>query len=228
MTTQSYQFKYFSIISSIFVAVLLISNTIATKLFSLGPFIFTGAIFIFPISYIFGDILTEVYGYKRSRIIIWTGFFCLLLMSFFYWIVSLLPSAPGWNNQSAYEVILGIVPRIVFASFIGYWAGEFSNSYVLAKMKLLTKGKYLWTRTISSTIVGEGVDTALFVTIAFFGTIPNAVLLIVGLSGYAFKVIYEILATPVTYKIVNFLKKKENIDYYDYNTNFNPFKIKNF
>ncbi len=218
--------KYFAIISSIFVAVLLISNTVVTKLFSLGPFIFTGAIFVFPISYIFGDILTEVYGYSRSRIIIWTGFFCLLLMAILYYIVGLLPSAPGWNNQEAYQAILGIVPRIVFASFIGYWAGEFSNSFILAKMKILTKGKYLWTRTISSTIVGEGVDTALFISIAFFGILPNNILLIAGLSGYAFKVIFEIIATPITYLIVAFLKRKEGIDYYDSNTNFNPFQLK--
>ena len=208
------------------ITILLISNTVATKLFSLGPFIFTGAIFVFPISYIFGDILTEVYGYTRSRIIIWTGFFCLLLMSIVYYIVGLLPPAPGWNNQEAYKIILGTVPRIVFASFIGYWAGEFSNSYILAKMKILTKGKYLWSRTISSTIVGEGVDTSLFVTIAFFGILPNSLLAIVALSGYGFKVLYEIIATPITYKIVNLLKKAEGIDYYDYKTDFNPFKLK--
>ena len=218
--------KYFTIIASIFVSILVISNTIATKLFSLGPFIFTGAIFVFPISYIFGDILTEVYGYSKSRIIIWTGFFCLLFMSVIYWIVGLLPPAPGWNNQEAYQLILGVVPRIVFASFIGYWAGEFSNSFILAKIKIITKGKYLWVRTISSTIVGEGVDTALFISIAFFGILPNNILLIVGLSGYGFKVLFEIIATPITYAVVNFLKKKEGLDYYDYNTNFNPFKLK--
>src|SRR3989344_6867132 len=168
--------KYFTIISSIFVSILIISNTVATKLFSLGPFIFTGAIFVFPISYIFGDILTEVYGYSKSRIIIWTGFFCLLFMSVIYWIVGLLPPAPGWNNQEAYQLILGVVPRIVFASFIGYWAGEFSNSFILAKMKILTKGKYLWVRTISSTIVGEGANTALFYFIALYSVISTDLL----------------------------------------------------
>jgi len=218
--------KYFNIISSIFVSVLLISNTVATKLFSLGPFIFTGAIFVFPISYIFGDILVEVYGYGRSRIIIWTGFIALVGMSIIYWLVGLLPPAPGWENQEAYLAIFGVVPRIVIASIIGYWAGEFSNSYVLAKLKVLTKGKWLWSRTISSTIVGQGVDTVLFTFIGFFGLIPNSILITAIISGYVFKVIYEIIATPITYKIVKFLKKKEEIDHYDYETNFNPFKIK--
>jgi queuosine precursor transporter len=215
--------KYFSIVSSVFVAVLLISNTVATKLFSLGPFIFTGAIFVFPISYIFGDVLTEVYGYNKSRRIIWTGFFCLVGMSIIYWVVGLLPPAPGWNNQEAYSAILGIVPRLVFASIIAFWAGEFSNSFVLAKMKILTSGKHLWTRTIGSTIVGEGVDTALFVFLGFFGTMPMNVLIMAIISGYMFKVLYEVIATPITYKVVGFLKKKENIDYYDHKTNFNPF-----
>jgi len=217
--------KYFSIISSIFVAVLLISNTVATKLFSLGPFIFTGAIFVFPISYIFGDILVEVYGYNRSRKIIWTGFFVLICMSIIYWVVGLLPPAPGWENQKAYVVILGVVPRIVIASIIGFWAGEFSNAFVLAKMKILTRGKHLWSRTIGSTIFGQGVDTALFTVIGFFGLIPNNVLVIAIFSGYGFKVIYEAIATPATYKIVRFLKKNENINHFDYKTNFNPFKF---
>jgi len=218
--------KYFSTISSIFVAILIISNTVATKLFSLGPFIFTGAIFIFPISYIFGDILVEVYGYKASRKIIWTGFFSLLIMSFIYWVVGILPPAPGWPNQSAYLSILGVVPRIVAASIIGYFAGEFANAFVLAKLKILTKGKHLWTRTIGSTVVGEGVDTILFVLIGFYGIVPTDILPTVILSGYLFKVFYEVLITPITYKIVNFLKKSENIDSFDYQTHFNPFTFK--
>lgn len=220
---QEPKLKYFSIISSIFVAVLLISNTVATKLFSLGPFIYTGAVLIFPLSYIFGDILTEVYGYSRSRKIIWTGFGCLILMSLVYWVVGLLPPAPGWNNQEAYNLVLGIVPRIVFASIIGYFAGEFSNSFVLSKMKILTKGKHLWTRTIGSTIVGEGVDTVLFVFIAFAGILPTSVLTVAALSGYMFKVGYEIIATPVTYAVVGFLKRKEGIDTFDYGISYNPF-----
>ena len=215
--------RYLSIISSIFVAVLLISNTVASKLFSFGPFIFTGAIFIFPISYIFGDILVEVYGYSRSRRIIWTGFFALALMSVIYWLVGLLPPAPSWENQDAYLKILGVVPRIVLASIIGFWGGEFSNAFVMAKMKILTSGKYLWTRTIGSTIFGQGVDTSLFVFIGFFGLIPNSILIITIFSGYLFKVTYEAIATPLTYKIVGFLKEKEKINRFDYKTNFNPF-----
>ena len=217
--------KYFSIISTLFVATIMISNTIATKLFSLGPLTFTGGVLIFPITYIFGDILTEVYGYSRSRKVIWTGFVALIFMALIYWIVGLLPSAPTWPNQEAYVAILGQVPRIVLASMVGYWAGSFSNSFVLARMKLFTKGKHLWTRTIGSTIVGEGIDTALFVLIAFYGIVSGKILILAILSGYAFKVIYEIIATPITYKIVKFLKKEERIDAYDSNTKFNPFKL---
>lgn len=215
--------KYYSIISSIFVAVLLISNTVATKLFSIGPLVFTGAILVFPISYIFGDILTEVYGYARTKRVIWTGFFALSFMSLIYWVVGILPAAPGWKNQTSYMLILGIVPRIVFASIIAYWAGEFCNSFVLAKLKLHTKGKKLWIRTISSTIVGQAIDTSIFVIIAFAGTIPVMTVILAIISGYLFKVIYEVIATPITYKIVNFLKKAEDMDHFDYETNFNPF-----
>lgn len=223
---QGQSLNYFSIISSVFVAVLLISNTVATKLFSLGPFIFTGAILIFPISYIFGDVLTEVYGYARSRKIIWTGFACLIFMSLIYWIVGLLPPASGWEHQSAYLATLGVVPRIVLASIIGYWAGEFSNSFVLAKLKLFTQGKHLWMRTIGSTIVGQGVDTTLFVTIAFLGVLSNSVLGIAILSAYGFKVLYEIVTTPITYRVVNLLKNAEGIDTFDYHTRFNPFVLR--
>jgi len=215
--------KYFSIISSLFVTVLLISNTVATKFFSLGPFIFTGAILIFPISYIFGDILVEVYGYSNSRKIIWTGFFALAFMSLVYWLIGILPSASGWENQEAYLKILGVVPRIALASIIGFLAGEFSNSFVLSKLKILTKGRHLWTRTISSTIVGQGVDSILFTFIGFYGLIPNSILIIAILSGYLFKVIYEVVATPLTYFIINYIKRKENLDVYDYKTRYNPF-----
>lgn len=204
----------------------MISNTVATKLFSLGPLVFTGGIIVFPLTYIFGDILTEVYGYKRSRKIIWTGFIVLFFMSLIYWIVGLLPPAPSWQNQEAYLSILSIVPRIVLASLIAYWAGEFSNSYVLAKMKIWTEGRHLWTRTIGSTIIGEGVDTLLFVLIAFFGVLPSNILFLAIVSGYLFKVVYEIVATPITYKIVKFLKRAEGIDYYDADTKFNPFYLR--
>jgi uncharacterized integral membrane protein (TIGR00697 family) len=218
--------KYFIVISIFFVATIMISNTVATKLFSIGPLIFTGGVLIFPITYIFGDILTEVYGYSRTKKVIWAGFVALIFMSLIYWIVGLLPSAPGWSNQKAYAVILGIVPRIVLASIIGYLVGSFSNSFVMAKMKILTKGKYLWTRTIGSTIVGEAVDTTLFVLIAFFGVVSTKILILTIISGYAFKIFYETIATPLTYKIVRFLKKSEGIDIYDNNTKFNPFNLK--
>ena len=225
MVEMNKAFKYFGMISTFFVATLMISNTVATKLFSLGPLIFTGGVLIFPITYIFGDILTEVYGYSRARKVIWTGFAALIFMSLIYWVVGLLPSAPTWQNQAAYASILGFVPRIVLASIIGYWAGSFANSFVLAKLKLLTRGKHLWTRTIGSTIVGEGVDTVLFVLIAFYGTISGQILGLAIVSGYIFKVAYEVIATPVTYKIVGFLKRAEGIDHYDLSTKFNPFVL---
>ena len=225
MIKQKESLKYFGIISTFFVVTIMISNTVATKLFSIGPLIFTGGILIFPITYIFGDILTEVYGYARSRKVIWTGFVALIFMSLIYWVVGLLPPAPTWPNQEAYAAILGLIPRIVLASIIGYWAGSFSNSFVMAKLKLKTKGKHLWTRTIGSTIVGEGVDTALFVLIAFWGIVSSEILVLAIISGYAFKVVYEIIATPITYKIVGFLKKAEGIDAYDIDTKFSPFNL---
>lgn len=208
-----------------FVAILLISDTVAVKIIQVGPLSLTGATFIFPISYIFGDILTEVYGYKASRKIIWAGFWTLILMSFFYWFVQILPSAPFWNNQHAYEIILGAVPRVVLGSIVGYFFGEFSNSYVMSKMKILTSGKYLWTRTVGSTIVGEAVDSFLFIFIAFLGIIPVSGLFAMIFSIYIIKVIYEILITPVTYLIVRKLKQFEGIDVYDRGVDYNPFKF---
>lgn len=218
--------KYFLYIAILFVAVLMVSNTIAVKLFQIGPLFFTGAIMIFPISYIFGDILTEVYGYQASRRIIWAGFTSLIFMSVVYYLVQLLPPAPFWPNQGAYEAILGLVPRIVLGSIIGYFAGEFSNSYILSKLKIWTKGKHLWARTISSTVVGEAVDTILFALIGFAGTIPWNNLALVILSGYVVKVLIEVLLTPVTYTVVRKLKQLENVDTYDYGVNYNPFRLK--
>jgi len=186
----------------------------------------TGATFLFPISYVFGDILTEVYGYKASRKVIWVGFLALIFMSLIYWLVQLLPAAPFWNNQQAYESILGAVPRIVLASIIGYFAGAFSNSYVLSKMKIWTSGKYLWTRTVGSTIVGEAIDSFLFIIIAFTGIIPLSGLIAMILSIYIIKVSFEILITPITYLIVRKLKHFEGIDVYDRGVNYNPFKFK--
>jgi uncharacterized integral membrane protein (TIGR00697 family) len=219
-------YKYLGAISVFFVSVLLISNVASTKIVDLKWFTFDGGTLLFPLSYIFGDILTEVYGYKNSRSVIWMGFFMALLMSIIFIIVGKLPAASGWNNQVAYDAILGLTPRIVCASLIAYFFGEFSNSFILAKMKILTKGKWLWTRTIGSTVVGELVDSSLFIMIAFFGILPGSLLLTLIISNYLFKTAVEILFTPITYKVIKFLKLKESEDYYDINTNFNPFTTK--
>ncbi|MBI5530218.1 MAG: queuosine precursor transporter [Candidatus Doudnabacteria bacterium] len=218
-------FKYYDVIGALFVAVLIISNIASAKVASVAGFNFDGGTILFPISYIFGDVLTEVYGYKKSRRIIWTGFLCLAVMALTLAAVQYLPSAIDWPNQSAYEAVLGFVPRLVLASMLAYWAGEFSNSYILAKMKVWTKGRQLWSRTIGSTIVGEGVDSIVFSFAAFYGTMPLLALLNLIGTIYVFKVLYEILATPLTYKVINFLKRTEQEDYYDKNTNFNPFTV---
>jgi len=218
-------YRYFDVIMALFVAVLLISNVASAKILDLGPFTFDGGTILFPLSYIFGDILTEVYGYRRSRKVIWTGFGCAGLMSLVFAIVGALPPAQGWEHQAAYEAILGQTPRIVLGSLIAYWAGEFSNSFVLAKLKIITNGQWLWTRTIGSTIVGEGVDTLLFANIAFLGVLPQDLLVALVISNYVFKVGVEVLATPITYAIVTFLKRAEQEDYYDRDTDFNPFAL---
>jgi queuosine precursor transporter len=218
--------RYLEIITGLFVAVVIISNVASTKILLLGPFTFDGGTILFPISYIFGDLLTEVYGYKASRRVIWTGFLSCLAMSAVLWIVGKLPAAPGWEFQDAYKNLLMTTPRIAIASLIAFSAGEFSNSYIMAKMKVWTKGRYLWTRTIGSTVVGEGVDTALFCVIAFVGNLPAGLLGAVILSNYIFKVGFEALATPVTYRVVKFLKRNEGLDVYDEGTDFNPFSLK--
>lgn len=220
-------YRYFDLILGLFVAVILISNVASTKILRLGPFDFDGGTILFPLSYIFGDILTEVYGYRKSRRVIWLGFFSALLMSAVLMIVGALPPAAGWENQDAYQKILGLTPRIVIASLLAYFIGEFTNSFVLAKMKILTKGRFLWTRTIGSTLIGEGLDTVLFVGIAFWGVLSPSLLVAVLISNYIFKCGVEILFTPLTYRFVNFLKKREQEDYYDYQTDFNPFVVKN-
>jgi len=217
--------KYYDLITAIFVAVLLISQTTAQKIVAFGPLNFSAGILLFPISYIFGDVLTEVYGYKQARRVIWLGFVCSGLMSLTYWLVGVLPAAPGWENQDAYQKILGVVPRIAMGSLVAYWVGEFANSYVLAKMKIFTEGKYLWTRTIGSTIVGEAIDTVLVMFIAFYGVLPVSLLISVAVNIYWAKVLYEIIATPLTYVVVNFLKRAEGVDVYDSTTDFNPFRM---
>lgn len=217
------RFRYFDLITGLFVAVLLISNIASTKIVEIWKFTFDGGTILFPLSYIFGDILTEVYGYKKSRRVIWIGFFCALLMSLTLSLIGLIKPAGGWEHQEAYMAILGQTPRIVTASLIAYFAGEFSNSYILARMKVLTKGRWLFARTIGSTIVGQAIDTVIFVIIAFLGVYDNRLVLFIIISNYIFKVSLEIIFTPVTYKVVRFLKRTEKVDRFDYKTNFNPF-----
>lgn len=215
--------RHYDRITALFVAVVLISNVASVKILKLGPFTFDGGTILFPLSYIFGDILTEVYGYRRSRRVIWHGFFAAALMSAVLWTVGKLPPADGWGHQEAYLKLLGLTPRIVLGSFIAYLAGEFTNSYVLARMKVLMRGRRLWMRTVGSTLAGEAVDTVLFTTIAFAGVLPGALLLSVVVSNYVFKCAVEVLMTPATYAVVGYLKRSEGEDYYDYDTNFNPF-----
>ncbi|MGM0366576.1 MAG: queuosine precursor transporter [Actinomycetota bacterium] len=216
-------YKYFDLLVGLFVAVLLISNIASTKIVQMWRFTFDGGTILFPLSYIFGDVLTEVYGYNKSRRVIWIGFFCAVLMSFNLALIGSLRAAEGWGLQEAYMAILGQTPRIVTASLIAYFFGAFSNSYVMAKMKLLTGGRWLFARTIGSTIVGQALDTVVFVLIAFSGLYSWPLIGSIIISNYVFKVGVEVLFTPATYKVVHFLKREEGIDYYDYGTNFNPF-----
>jgi uncharacterized integral membrane protein (TIGR00697 family) len=218
-------YRYFDLVMVAFVAVLMTSNVASAKIVVLGPFTFDGGTLLFPLSYIFGDILTEVYGYSRSRRVIWAGFAATLLMALVYALVGALPPAEGWEHQEAYQAILGATPRIVVASLIAYFLGEFSNSWVLAKLKLITQGRWLWTRTIASTLIGEGVDTLLFVMIAFYGLLPQPLLVSIMASNYIFKCGLEALFTPLTYRVVNGLKAAEREDYYDYDTDFSPFRL---
>jgi uncharacterized integral membrane protein (TIGR00697 family) len=217
-------YKHLDTLTLIFVVVLLISNLVAQKICKIGPLTLSGAELLFPITYIFGDIFTEVYGYAASRRAIWIGFFASALLSVMGAIVVALPPAPGWHNQTAFATVFGFIPRLVIASLIAYWAGEFTNSFTLAKMKLLTRGRWLWTRTVGSTITGQAVDTATVVLIAFWGKAPRMTLLALIASAYVTKVIYEILATPLTYAVVGWLKKTEHSDAFDTHSSFNPFR----
>lgn len=223
MVEQTRVYRYYDLLASIFIVVLLISNLVGQKICAFGPFRVSGAQLLFPITYIFGDVFTEVYGYGGSRRVIWIGFLASGLMALMGMVTVILPPAPEWHNQEAFATVFGIVPRMVIASLIAYWCGEFANSFTLAKMKILTKGRYLWTRTIGSTIVGQGVDTIVLMVIAFGGK-SNAMLIVrLIVSAYLFKVVYEALATPATYWIVGFLKRREGVDKYDYDTRFTPF-----
>jgi uncharacterized integral membrane protein (TIGR00697 family) len=211
------------IIIAVFITCLITANIIAVKVVTLGWFTVPAAIFVFPVSYIFGDVLTEVYGYRVARRVIWLGFTCNLIFVFFAWIGQILPTAAFWEAQSAYERILGVAPRILAASFCGYLVGEFANSFVLARMKILTKGRWLWSRTIGSTLVGQALDTSIFITMAYIGTGANVPQMI--LHHWVFKIGIEAVCTPATYTVVNWLKRKEGIDTYDYRTKYNPFMI---
>jgi uncharacterized integral membrane protein (TIGR00697 family) len=215
----------FVVIAAIFITCLITANIMIVKQITVGNIIIPAAIIIFPLSYICGDVLTEVYGYKQARLIIWLGFICNLITVIAFWIGEILPPAPVFDAQYSYERILGSTPRFLIASFVAYVAGEFANSFIMAKMKIATKGKWLWSRTIGSTLVGEGIDTLIVLTIAFAGVLPFSTLGFMILSHWLLKSAYETIATPITYIVVNYLKRKEQIDVYDYKTSFNPFKI---
>ena len=216
---------WFPVVVAVFVTCLITANIIAVKLVDLGGLILPAAIFIFPLSYIVGDVLTEVYGYRRARRVIWLGFLCNLIMVAAVWVGQVLPSASFWDGQSAYERILGYTPRLLAASFLAYLVGEFANAFVLAKMKIATRGRWLLLRTISSTLVGQALDSAVFITLAFAGTIPGKGLAIAVVTQWLAKSIYEAAVTPLTYVVVNFLKRKEGVDVYDRDTRFNPLLI---
>jgi uncharacterized integral membrane protein (TIGR00697 family) len=219
------RYKYLDALTTAFVVILLVSNLVAQKVCMIGPFPVSGAVLLFPITYIFGDIFTEVYGFAASRRAIWLGFFGTALLYLMGAIVIALPAAPGWKNQQAFATVFGFIPRILAASLIAFWAGEFANSYTMARLKLLTNGRKLWTRTIGSTIVGQAVDTTIVVTLTYAGTITWATLLKTIVVGYGLKVGYEALATPLTYIVINRLKSAENADAFDRHESFNPFSF---
>jgi uncharacterized integral membrane protein (TIGR00697 family) len=221
-----HRYKYLDALITLFVVVLLVSNVIAPKFFAIGWLRVSAAQILFPITYIFGDVFTEVYGYSASRRAIWYGFFAAFILVALSYIAVVIPPAPEYKQQAAFEEIFKPVGRIVAASLLAYWCGEFANSFTLAKLKLFTKGKYLWTRTIGSTVVGQAVDTSVVMFAAFYGTRPVSVILSLIVSGYVIKVVYETLMTPVTYMVVNLLKRTEGVDYFDYGTNFSPFATK--
>jgi hypothetical protein len=219
-------YKYYDLIMAAFVTVLLCSNLIgASKVTTIAGFTFGAGVFFFPISYIFGDILTEVYGYARARKVVWAGFTAMGFASLMAWVVVRLPPADTYPNQAALEAILGGTPRIAGASLIAFFCGEFCNSFTLAKMKLWTRGKHLWSRTIGSTIVGELADSLIFYPLAFYGVWDNSLIVQVLFSNYLMKVLWEVVNTPITYRIVTFLKRAENEDYFDRGTRFTPFSL---
>ncbi len=229
-----HHFRYYDLLVHAFVVILLVSNLVAQKICAIGPFqiagrefgpfLLSGAQILFPITYIFGDIFVEVYGYGASRRAIWIGFFSAALLASMALITTSLPAAPEWENQDAFEKVFGFVPRVLVASLVAYWCGEFANAVVMAKMKLLTKGKHLWSRTIGSTVVGQLVDTVVVIVLIFAGVQDLATMLNMIVTGYLFKVLYEAAATPLTYLVVNTLKRREGVDVFDDGVDFNPFK----
>ena len=225
MLANARRYKYLDVLTTAFVVILLVSNLIAQKVCQIGPFAVSGAILLFPVTYIFGDIFTEIYGFAASRRAIWLGFFGTILLYVMAAIIIALPAAPGWHNQEAFAIVFGFIPRILAASLIAFWAGEFANSYTMARLKLLTNGRKLWTRTIGSTIVGQAVDTTLVIILTFVGVVPLRTLGNMIVTAYVLKVAYEVLATPVTYLVINWLKKAENADAFDRHENFNPFSF---
>jgi len=217
--------RWFVLITALFVTCLITANIIAVKLVNAFGLVLPAAVIIFPISYIFGDILTEVYGYNRARQVIWLGFFCNLVAVLAIWIGQVIPPSPLWDRQIAYEQILGYTPRLLAASFAAYLIGEFANSLVLAKLKIATKGSFLLARTIGSTLVGQALDSSVFITVAFFGIIPTSGLMSAIVTQWLVKSLYEVVVTPLTYVVVGFLKRQEGLDVFDYDTEFNPLKV---
>jgi uncharacterized integral membrane protein (TIGR00697 family) len=225
MSPIPHRYRYLDALTTAFVVILLVSNLVAQKICLIGPFAVSAAILLFPITYIFGDIFTEVYGFAASRRAIWLGFFGTALLYLIGTIAIALPAAPSWHNQQAFTVVFGFIPRILAASLISFWAGEFANSYTMARLKLLTNGRKLWTRTIGSTIVGQAVDTVLVITLTFAGIHPVRTLVNMIATGYALKVGYEVIATPLTYLVINWLKSAEHADAFDRHESFNPFSF---
>jgi uncharacterized integral membrane protein (TIGR00697 family) len=218
-------YKYLDVLITMFVVILLVSNLVAQKICMIGPLAVSGAVLLFPITYIFGDVFTEVYGFAASRRAIWLGFFGTALLYVVAAAVIALPGAPDWKNQQAFSIVFGFIPRILVASLIAFWAGEFANSYTMARMKLWTNGKKLWTRTVGSTVVGQGVDTVLVITLTFAGRYPVRTLANIIVTGYLLKVGYEVLATPVTYFVIARLKAAEHADAFDRGADFSPFRF---
>lgn len=240
MTSATRSYKYLDALTTAFVVILLVSNLIAQKVVMIGPYeghvfgrstsvpaLYTsGAMILFPITYIFGDVFTEVYGFAASRRAIWLGFFGTSLLYAIGALIIALPASPEWKNQQAFATVFGIIPRILAASLIAFWAGEFANSYTMARLKLLTNGSKLWTRTIGSTVVGQAVDTTLVIVLTFAGTYHVRTLVKIIVTGYLLKVAYEVMATPVTYAVINWLKRAEHADAFDRDASFNPFAFR--